>query len=111
MEAPEVRFEDVIEAQVKDKETFIYIDAKVLDGIECDTLTVIGSSSEPVPVGFSIDDDRIKVKLTRSRKKPIDVTMRISAIRKGFKGVRLSERTREEFVANEQFLRSAKPQQ
>jgi hypothetical protein len=109
LEAPTPRFDDIIQIKTTAKETWVDIDPRVLDGIECDTLTVMASTNHAIAVGSEIIDDRILIRLSKKQAQSVLVTLRISAVRKGFAGVRLPPRTRAEFLANERFLRSAKP--
>ena len=58
---------------------------------------------------LKISNDIIKIKLSRKRKSPVRLVIRLTGIRKGFAGKRFPDRTREQFLANEKFIRSAYP--
>lgn len=109
-EMPEVRFDDVIILTVTEKNSVFAVDPKFLDVCEPNTIEVCGATSdEPVTVGVSIQNEMIKVKLSRKRKNPVRLVVRLTGIRKGFLNKRFPDRTREQFIANEKFIKKAYP--
>jgi hypothetical protein len=111
LEAPDVRFDDVLSATVADADTWLSIDPKFLDVCEAGTIQVCGCVPDvPVLVGAVVDHDRIRVRLgPRETDEPVKLVIRLSGIRRGFANHRFPDRTREQFEANERFLRSAYP--
>jgi hypothetical protein len=118
-ESPEVRFDDVMVVEVNASESgndfYIPIDFKFIDVCERDSIVVCGCQSNlPVLVGATMEHDRVRVRLGESSElssEPLilQLVICLTGIRKGFAGVRFPERTREQFLANERFLRSAYP--
>ena len=103
-----MRFDDVMQVSVTQRTTWLSIDPCYLDAIEPGTVQLCGCvPNEPVAVGAVVINERIRVRLPRARKRPVNLVIRLTAIRKGFRGLRLPSRTREQFVANERFLSSA----
>ena len=112
LEAPDVRFEDVFQdLSVSGRETRHRIDFRFLSVIEPDTLRVVGLvGNRPYSVGAEIDGEHLVIHaLTDKRRRPTLVNAKVSAIRKGFKGMRFPLRDREQFLANERHLNSAYP--
>ena len=96
--------------EVNEKTSEFLVDPKFLDVCEYNSVEVCGySCDEPIYVGLKVVDGILKVKLSRKRKNVARVVVKLNGIRKGFANHRFPERTREQFVANEQFLRSAYP--
>ncbi len=114
LEAPEVRFEDVFtDLKITDKETRYRIDPRFFEVIHPETLRVVGiSGDKPYVVGAVIKDRMLVIHaLTDKRRRPDIVQVQISAVRKGFKGMRFPNRSLVQFNANEEFLNSAYPRE
>jgi hypothetical protein len=109
-EMPEVRFDDVLTAIVDD-ETLIAIDPRFLEVCEPGTVQVCGCVPDlPVPVGAAVENDAVRVRLgARGSDQSVNLVIRLTGIRKGFSSQRFPNRTEEQFLANEAFIRSAYP--
>ena len=109
LESPDVRFEDIMIIRVKDRTTTIPIDFKFIDVCEAGSLEVCGyAANEPINIGVQVVDDMLKIKLNKKRNKAVRVVVKLSGVRKGFSGIRFSDRTRRDFIANERFLKMAR---
>jgi|GEM_PF-5680799 len=113
LEAPEVRFDDVLAAiELTEAETYVPIDFRYLDGIDDSQPITVLVSSEDVPVMLSakVEAGCIRIRMRGNEHgEVVRATIRLSGIRKGFAGLRFTHRTKEQFEANERFLRSAYP--
>ncbi len=98
-------------ATVTDSDTLLAIDAKYLEVCEPDSVQVCGCVPDlPVLVSATVADGQIRVRLGhRDDDQPVTLTIRLTGIRKGFRGHRFPDRTEEQFLANEAFIRSAYP--
>ena len=111
-EMPEVRFDDVMTVSVTDDETLIPIDPRFLEVCEPNTVQVCGCVPDlPVLVGAVVEGDHVRVRASSlsplaSR---LNLVIRLTGIRKGFNSQRFPDRTEEQFLANEAFIRSAYP--
>lgn len=108
-EMPEVRFDDVFSATVTDDETMISLDPRFLEVCEPGSVQVCGCVPDlPIPVGAVVENDAIRVRLgARGGDQSVNVVIRLTGIRKGFASQRFPDRTEEQFIANEEFIRSA----
>lgn len=107
-EAPQVRFNDVLTAGVVEKETLIPIDPHYIEVCEPGSLLVDGCvPDEPVAIGAKVVGENVRIRLSRKPKKPIGVVIRLTGIRKGFRGLRFTPKTKAQFVANEAVIRKA----
>jgi hypothetical protein len=107
MEAADVRFEDTFtDLKVRGKTSTFRIDPRVIEGVHVETLRVVGWSADTHhTVGFTVKPPLLHIHANPDkRRRPTTVQVRISAIRKGFLGVKLTEATRAEFDANERRL-------
>ena len=112
LEAPEVRFDDVMTVTMMDgRETIVPIDPKYVEVCERGTITISGAvPDEPVVVGAKvIDGDKVRIRLDRHVDDAVTIAVRLTAIRRGFLGKRFPNRTREQFLANERHIQSAYP--
>lgn len=110
LEAPEVRFDDVIDVKIRQNNQRIPIDPCYLIVCEPGSVRVCGVSCDyPVSVGASIRGGDVLVKFSRPAKRKISLVIRLTGIRKGFDGMRFPQRRREQFIANEKFINSAYP--
>jgi len=66
-------------------------------------------ANEPINVGAQIINDMLNIKLSKKVKKSVRLIVKLNGIRKGFNNIRFSNKTYEDFIANEKFLKSAKP--
>lgn len=106
-ECPEVRFDDVLVAHVSGAVTRVPIDPKFLEVCEKNSVRVCGCVPDlPVPVGAAIEEDAVCVRLG-GETRLVRVVIRLTGIRKGFRGQRFPDRTRAQFEANERFINSA----
>jgi len=88
------------------------IDPRLIEVCEKDTLIVRSwSSNKPIMVGVSIEGNKLFVETVPAPSigKPVHLVFGITAIRKGFKGLRFPSKTKEEHDANEAFLNMSKP--
>jgi hypothetical protein len=110
-EMPEVRFDDVMAATVVEDETLLTIDPKFTEVCEPGSVQVCGCVPDlPVLVGAVVENDAVRVRLgAREADRPVTLTIRLTGIRKGFRSQRFSDRTEGQFLANEEFIRSAYP--
>ena len=110
-EMPEVRFDDVLTAIVTDDETRISIDPRFLEVCEPGSVQVCGCVPDlPIPVGAAVENDANRVRLgARGDTESVNLVIRLTGIRKGFSSQRFPNRTEEQFLANEAFIRSAYP--
>jgi hypothetical protein len=110
-EMPEVRFDDVLTATVTDDETLISIDPRFLEVCEPGSVQVCGCVPDvPIPVGAVVENDDVRVRLgVRCEGESVKLVLRLTGIRKGFSSQRFPDRTEEQFLANEAFIRSAYP--
>lgn len=111
LESPEVRFDDLMTVTMTGVSKIVQIDRQYVEVCEPGTITVCGAIPDaPIVVGAKIiDDDTLYVMLDRNHDGMVTVSIRLTAIRRGFAGKRLPNRTQEQFVANEKTLRSAYP--
>jgi hypothetical protein len=108
---PEVRFDDVQIALVEISKTVSYIplDPKYLEVCEPYSFEAWASSRKPVAIGCCVEDGSVRLELNDEPIVPLRVAIRLTGIRKGFRGLRFPDRTQEEFEANERFIQSAYP--
>lgn len=106
-EMPEVRFDDVIIANIKSGKTSVLIDPKFLEVCEPHTVEVCGLAPEaPVAIGARVVGGSVIVE-AGGFIDPVRVVIRLTGIRKGFRNHRFPSRTREQFLSNEKFINSA----
>jgi len=110
VESPEVLFVDVVGLKTTQNRMTWFMDERFIEVCEPDSIQIDGfSTSEPVMVGFKIDEGRVRLRI-RGKEYPdeeIVIVFRLTGIRKGFKDTRFPDMTREDFLANERFLRMA----
>lgn len=108
-EMPEVRFDDIMVAEVSAPETWLPIDPRFLEVCEAGSVQVCGCTPDvPVLVGAVANGDRVRVQIANANPdQVVQVVIRLTGIRKGFNGLRFPDRTRAQFEANERFIRSA----
>jgi len=110
-ESPEVRFDDVMEVSTTQADCTVVIDPRFVEVCEPDSIRVCSCSPDvPVAVGASVEGGEIQLQFSRTnKKKTVHTVIRLTGIRKGFKGLRFPHRTRRQFLANEKFIKSAYP--
>lgn len=109
VEAPEVRFEDVLTVQIKREKTFVKLDHRFMEGVEKDTVQVVSACpSSPAMVGAVVKDGflELSVRTMEEDLLPGSVVVKLTAIRRGFRGLRLPARTEAQFRANEAFIQN-----
>ncbi len=111
LETPEVRFDDTMTVSFRGDSVTVDIDPKYVEVCEAGTITVCAAvPDEPVVVGAKVVDGRkVRIKLGHYSSATVSVSIRLTAIRRGFLGKRFPNRTQEQFNANERTLRSAYP--
>jgi hypothetical protein len=108
-ESPNVRFNDyTFAANLTAAETHVPIDLHYLEGCEPGTIKVFASPEAAVVFGASIVGNQIRVRMRFfNPSEPVAFNFHLTAIRRGFLGVRFPDKTRADFEANEQFLKGA----
>ncbi|MBN2218580.1 MAG: hypothetical protein JW719_14485 [Pirellulales bacterium] len=112
-ECPDVRFDDVMIATVAQRDGELPIDPRYGEVCEPGTLEVCGCVADaPIAVGAKVSagGSAVAYRFARQRtKKEVRLVIRLTGVRKGFRGHRFPNRTREQFEANERFIQSAYP--
>jgi hypothetical protein len=86
------------------------IDPKFVEVCEKNSIEVCAAQPDrPMMVGARVNGSHVHVTLSEESQTPVRIVLRLTAIRRGFAGVRFPNRTREQFEANERFLQSAYP--
>ena len=108
-ESPEVRFDDIVEISTTQADFEVPIDRKYVEVCEPGTIRVCGCVPDaPVVIGACVENEQILLRFAKQKQSSsVRLTIRLTAIRKGFAGTRFPDRTREQFEANERFIRSA----
>ena len=109
MEAPEVRFDDIIRADIAGRVTRVPMDPRFVAVCEPYSISCCGCSVDrPGPAGIEVLRDAVIITVSRwPWARPRVVTMRLTGIRKGFKTLRFPSRTGKQFLENEAFINSA----
>jgi hypothetical protein len=110
-EMPDVRFEEVMTYTGPQEYACVPIDPRYLEVCEVDTMAVVSACpDEPVVVGAKFCEDHVELKFADpAPDQVVTVTMRLTAIRKGFKHDRFTPRSERQFICNELFINSAYP--
>lgn len=104
IEAPDVRFEEVMEFPLTGYLTRQKIDRRYVSVCEEGTLRACGITIDwPVAVGVAVEGEWIIVRVRESNA-PMRVVVKLTGIRRGFLGTRFGLKTREQFEANERRL-------
>ncbi|MGA0233574.1 MAG: collagen-like triple helix repeat-containing protein, partial [Saprospiraceae bacterium] len=103
VEMPDVRFDDIVRIKPEGKNIIEEdIEPEYYNVCEQGSIEVISyATTEPCLCGVRIEDKKIKVSI--SGETPELVTIKLSGIRKGFKGRRFDKFTYEEMKANNKF--------
>lgn len=114
MESPEVRFDDVVRADIEHRYADIDLDDRYVEVCEPGSLEVCGCVAQ-APIGVTafiteVDGSmKIHVEFLGDIDEPVRVVVRLTGVRKGFAEHRFPDRTAEQFEANERFIQSAYP--
>jgi hypothetical protein len=108
VESPDIRFEDVISLKTKGKLKVEHeIDPEFVFVCEPDSIKAISyTTTEPALCGVKVKENKLII--TFSGSIPEEVTIRLSGIRKGLKGVRFTPKTKEQADHNNNFWNQAK---
>ena len=108
-EMPDVRFDEVMTVRVRQEYDCIPVDPRFLEVCEVETMAVVSACpSEPVVLGAEFVNDHVELKFADPDPSvELTVTIRLSAIRRGFLGDRFTPRTERQFTQNERFINSA----
>ena len=109
VEAPDVRFEntEVHERPKRAKNWKVRTCGKFKSVVCEETIEVVGySTDKPCPLGIVIDSEGVITFKTSMFPwmRPDRIVIKISAIRRGFKGVKFEDKTKKDFKANERRL-------
>lgn len=86
------------------------IDPRFLEVCEAGTVQVCGCvPSIPVVVGATVSQNKVEVRFAEEPSERVRLVIRLTGIRKGFRGLRFPDRTQAQFDANEKFIKSAYP--
>jgi len=110
MESPGVEFTDQIIATIPQRDIDIDIDPRFLEVCERGTVECTGTQpNRPVMVGAEVRGPVVKLRFENQTDEELRLVIGVRGTRRGFRGMRFPNRTREQFVANERFLKSAYP--
>ena len=112
MESNEVLFEFVMrDVSLEGANTVARIDDRFLAVCEPDSMTVTGISGDRAgSVGAVVEKNNVILSAwPLSFLRPSKVTLKLTGTRKGFRGFDMPERSKEQFIANENFINSAYP--
>ena len=109
-ESPEVRFDDVMIVEAAAAETRAAIDPRFVAVCHPGSIEVCGLAPDcPVAIGAAVEGGEVVIRLAKNPARPARVVVRLTGVRRGFAGLRFPDRTRQEFEANERFLKMARP--
>lgn len=110
-ECPEVRFDDVLVATIPKIDGCLPIDPRFLEVCEAGTVEACGCVVDaPVLVGATVEGCHVRVRFAEENPlERVRLVVRLTGIRRGFRGHRFPDRTPAQFEANERFIRSAYP--
>jgi len=114
MESNEVLFEFVMrDIPLEGANTVTRIDDRFLAVCEPDSMTVTGISGDRAgSVGAVVEKNNVILSAwPLSFLRPSKVTLKLTGTRKGFRGFDMPERSKEQFIANENFINSAYPRE
>lgn len=108
-EMPDVRFDEVMTVKVAQEYTCVLVDPRYVEVCEQDTIAVVSvCCDEPVVCGAKYVDGVVELKFADPDPLiELTATIRLSAIRRGFKNIRFEPRTERQFEQNEAFINSA----
>jgi hypothetical protein len=109
-EDPTPRFGDVASITLTQTNCRVAIDPKWLEVCEPGGIEVFVQPKQPVVVGACVESGEICLEFAEQRSdRVVTLAIRLIGTRKGFAAVRFPDRTKEEFDANEAYLKMAKP--
>jgi hypothetical protein len=114
MESNEVLFEFVMrDVPLEGANTVARIDDRFLAVCEPDSMAVTGISGDKAgSVGAVVEKNNVILSAwPLSFLRPSKVTLKLTGTRKGFRGFDMPERSKEQFIANENFINSAYPRE
>lgn len=114
MESNEVLFEFVMRnVSLVGSKTVVAIDDRFLKVCEPDSMVITGITGDRAgSVGAVVEKNNIILSAwPLSFLRPKRVTLKLTGVRKGFKRYDMPERSREQFIANEEFINSAYPKE
>lgn len=108
-EMPEVRFDDVMVVALDGHRTTLPMDKRFVEVCEAKSIRCCGwSGDRPGSVGVVVSEGSVVITASCFPfLRPQTVTLRLSGVRKGFRGKRFPFRTRKQFDENEAFINSA----
>jgi hypothetical protein len=110
MESPGVDFSDVMYVRLPRRDTALDLDPRFLEVCQRDSVACVGvQPTHPVLVGAEVVGPVVQLRFAEQSDEQVGLAISLRGIRRGFAGVRFPNRTREQFVANERFLKSAYP--
>ena len=114
MESNEVLFEFVMRnVPLEGANTVARIDDRFLAVCEPDSMVITGVSGDRAgSVGAVVEKNNVILSAwPLSFLRPSKVTLKLTGVRKGFRGFDMPERSKEQFIANENFINSAYPRE
>ena len=107
---PEVRFDDIVSIKTNGRLNIIEkIEPVYYSVCEKNTIKAVSyTCSEPALCGVKIEQDNIIIKFSEHYPVPDELIIKLSAIRKGFKHVRLLRKTKEQMIKNNEFWMQSK---
>ena len=107
VESPDVRFEDVLRVVVTGHTTIVPLDPVFREVCEPGSIEVISACSPiPTPLGAEVIQDQLHIRIAGDL--PSYVTVKLSGIRQGRRGVRFPRHTRSEMERNNRFWSQAR---
>ncbi|MGE0609841.1 MAG: hypothetical protein AB7O62_22310 [Pirellulales bacterium] len=106
VEAPQVRFEDVLKVRINGVETIHELDSTFLDVCERDSVEVVGVST-PIPTTVGVEVMSARLRITVAGDLPEYVVLKLSGIRVGRSGARFPRFTESQMHRNNNFWSGA----
>jgi len=114
MESNEVLFEFVLrDIEITEHDQLVPIDDRFLHVCAPNSMCVTGvTHNKGLAVGTEVIDKHVRVRSSLIPfLRPDKVTLKLTGVRKGFAGMDMPERSRNQFEANERFINSAYPKE
>lgn len=106
VEAPQVRFEDVLQVTITGPETVYALAREFVDICELNSLSVVGLTAPiPVMLGAEIDDNLLRVRVAGEL--PDYVIVKVSGLRAGHSELRFPRYSETQMKKNDAFWRQA----
>lgn len=113
MESNQVLFEFILrDIRIVGPKTEVVLDPRFVFVCERRSICVAGApcGDLPFPVGVQVSGAKLVLRASEDPKcRPNVVTLKLTGVRRGFRDYDMPSRTREQFLANEEFLNSAYP--